>query len=73
MSDQHNTSSFSWVGLLKALGAATAIYLGGVTGSFVSMEQMRRDDAEFKYDVRQELRQIGKRLDRLEEADERRR
>jgi len=73
VSDQHNTSSFSWVGLLKALGAATAIYLGGVTGSFVSMEQMRRDDAEFKYDVRQELRQIGKRLDRLEEADERRR
>lgn len=73
MSDQHNTSSFSWVGLLKALGVATAIYLGGVTGSFVSMEQMRRDDAEFKYDVRQELRQITKRLDRLEDAEERRR
>ncbi|GIK30268.1 MAG: hypothetical protein BroJett007_34060 [Chloroflexota bacterium] len=73
MSDQHNTSSFSWVGLLKALGVATAIYLGGATGSFVSMEQMRRDDAEFKYDVRQELRQITKRLDRLEDAEERRR
>lgn len=72
MSDS-NANSFSWLGLLKALGVAAAFYLGGATGNFVSMEQMRKDDAEFKYDVRQELRQITKRLDRLEDAEERRR
>lgn len=63
-----------WMALLRNVGLALVMFTGGGVGSYASMQEMAKDEAVFRYEVKEALKGIEKRLggmdDRLRELEE---
>jgi len=55
-----------WLGLLKSIAMAVALYVGGGTGSYIANTEMARDEAIWRYEVKEQFKHINEKLDDLD-------
>lgn len=59
--------SRGWMSMIRNIGMALVMFTGGGVGSYTATIEMQKEEAIFRYEVKQALQDIGQRLELLEE------
>lgn len=61
------STGFSWMAMIRNIGLALVMFTGGGIGSYASMQEMQKEEAIFRYQIQETLKNIDKRLEALED------
>ena len=59
--------SRGWMSMLRNIGMAMVMLTGGGIGSYTATMELQKETALFRYEIKQALMDIGKRLEKLED------